>query len=273
MADKAHLLTDKMIAELERQLKKYYQSSYNDIKKKLTDELVKMNLAKGMSAAEYYEEARKYNRLEKLEAELSQSIRDTNAEAVKMVNSELTNVFKENWNFQADQISGVSPVLNKDALKAILSGEVNPFKKLAIDELKDRALIESRLTRELTNGILTGESIPQIAGRIRGVVETNLSDSVRIARTETTKVEAAARFEVGKEAQKMGFKVYKRWIATEDERTRPWHREADGQEVPLDEPFIVGGEKLMYPGDENGSAGNVVNCRCTMITISKLVKE
>jgi hypothetical protein len=35
----------------------------------------------------------------------------------------------------------------------------------------------------------------------------------------------------------------------------------------MDEPFTVGGERGMYPGDFP-SARNVVNCRCTMVPIS-----
>jgi hypothetical protein len=43
-------------------------------------------------------------------------------------------------------------------------------------------------------------------------------------------------------------------------RRRSAHGEADGQRVPLDEPFYVGGENVQFPGD--GSAKNAVNCRC-----------
>ena len=55
------------------------------------------------------------------------------------------------------------------------------------------------------------------------------------------------------------------WVSALDARTRPEHAEADGQVVGVDEPFIVGGEKLMFPGDRNGSGWNIYNCRCTMI--------
>jgi len=30
----------------------------------------------------------------------------------------------------------------------------------------------------------------------------------------------------------------------------------------MDQPFIVDGESLDYPGDPSGSAANVINCRC-----------
>lgn len=54
------------------------------------------------------------------------------------------------------------------------------------------------------------------------------------------------------------------WDATGDSRTRPDHVAAEGQEVGLDEPFIVGGESMMHPGDFGASPGNVINCRCAV---------
>lgn len=58
----------------------------------------------------------------------------------------------------------------------------------------------------------------------------------------------------------------KRWLATEDQRTRPDHREVDGQTVPFHEHFSLGPEgtvKMMYPHDPEGPADQVINCRCT----------
>lgn len=60
-------------------------------------------------------------------------------------------------------------------------------------------------------------------------------------------------------------KWVKRWLATEDHRTRPDHREADGQTVPFAQPFDVGGHQMMYPHDPNGPPNEVINCRCTML--------
>jgi hypothetical protein len=54
----------------------------------------------------------------------------------------------------------------------------------------------------------------------------------------------------------------KRWLATEDQRTRPDHREADGQVQPFAQPFIVGGYQMMHPHDPTAPAKEVVNCRC-----------
>lgn len=60
----------------------------------------------------------------------------------------------------------------------------------------------------------------------------------------------------------------KRWRSRDDARTRATHRAADGQAVPLDSPFRVGGAELQYPGDPSGPAGEVLNCRCEMYLIT-----
>lgn len=62
-------------------------------------------------------------------------------------------------------------------------------------------------------------------------------------------------------------KITKKWIAILDERTRHWHAEADGQNKPIDEPYVVNGQLLMHPGDESlgATANNIVNCRCNSI--------
>lgn len=64
----------------------------------------------------------------------------------------------------------------------------------------------------------------------------------------------------------MGIKMTREWVATLDARTRHEHGAADGQRVGVDEPFTVGGEKLMFPGDtSHGASGwNIYNCRCTV---------
>ena len=58
----------------------------------------------------------------------------------------------------------------------------------------------------------------------------------------------------------------KKWRSHHDELTRYTHAAADGQTVPINEPFIVGGYRLMFPGDTSLGAPpqEIVNCRCVM---------
>ena len=66
------------------------------------------------------------------------------------------------------------------------------------------------------------------------------------------------------DASEMGIKVKKKWIATLDSKTRDTHAELDGQEVDEDQPFVVNGMEIMYPGDPNADPSLVYNCRCSL---------
>lgn len=59
-----------------------------------------------------------------------------------------------------------------------------------------------------------------------------------------------------------GAELDKTWISTLDRRTRRTHWAADGQRVPIDSPFTVGGAALDYPGDPKGPARETKRCRC-----------
>lgn len=82
-----------------------------------------------------------------------------------------------------------------------------------------------------------------------------------IARTETVAAFNGGQFEGSRALGQYGPKM-KRWTAVTDSRTRVEHLDADGQTVPYDQPFVVGGEEMMFPHDPTASAANVVNCRC-----------
>ena len=60
--------------------------------------------------------------------------------------------------------------------------------------------------------------------------------------------------------------VVKVWIATDDHRTRPTHRDLDKQEVTgMETPFRTSaGNLLRWPIDQEGSADEVINCRCSI---------
>lgn len=69
--------------------------------------------------------------------------------------------------------------------------------------------------------------------------------------------------------------VPKEWISVGDDIVRDAHLAADGQQVSMNEPFIVGGEALNWPSDASlgASTGNIINCRCGMnVSIEQVVE-
>lgn len=123
--------------------------------------------------------------------------------------------------------------------------------------------ISSRLMDELQVGVGQGESIDTLSDRIDTVFNIGDNIATRIARTETHGAAESTTHDSATAISNAGYAVQKEWVATEDKRTREDHSDADGQQVDINDPFIVGGEALMYPGDPDGSAGNVINCRCS----------
>jgi hypothetical protein len=58
------------------------------------------------------------------------------------------------------------------------------------------------------------------------------------------------------------------WETMRDERVRPQHVAVDGQTKPINEPFIVDGYKLMFPGDtltSNPPGDLTILCRCVEV--------
>jgi len=60
-------------------------------------------------------------------------------------------------------------------------------------------------------------------------------------------------------------KTRKIWVTKHDQRVRKTHEAADGQEVAIDEPFVVGSALLQFPCDPEGALKEICNCRCSCI--------
>lgn len=92
--------------------------------------------------------------------------------------------------------------------------------------------------------------------------------SQTIARTETNSLINAADVQAGRmEQQLTGEEMHKVWVCTLDRRTRDSHFKADGQRVPLDGKFTIGGHECDHPGDQHLPAHESINCRCTTVLL------
>jgi len=130
--------------------------------------------------------------------------------------------------------------------------------------------LATEVVREIKKATKEGETIIQMRKRIFETV--NKPDfykwqALRIARTETTFAMNAAKEIAGNTS---GVLMEKIWIGRNDGRERSSHIFANGQKVDQDEKFSVGADKMKYPGDrENGSAAEIINCRCTFGYVAK----
>lgn len=199
--------------------------------------------------------------------------------AMAYINDDMAKVYAMNRNYEVKDLQGKVPYLknvnfiqyNENTVKRLLVENPNlmpnyPEEK-AVARGIDLAYGKEQITASVTSGILQGKSIGKIANDLQNRIETmSRTSAIRTARTAVTAAENAGKMDSAKSLESMGVKCKKVWRAHIDERTRIEHAEADGQEVDLDEPFIVGGEPLPEPGDDSlGASGwNIYNCRCHM---------
>lgn len=127
--------------------------------------------------------------------------------------------------------------------------------------------LKRNLMAQIADAKENGETLREIKNRIMetcdGVYdEMDSMRAMRIARTESCSAQNFGSYVTGKSDGM----TTKTWIATRDDRTRHDHSDVDGQTVGIDEKFVVGGSELDYPGDAAcADAGEIVNCRCTII--------
>jgi len=124
---------------------------------------------------------------------------------------------------------------------------------VAIEETT-RALIQE----QIQNGIIEKMTANQVAQAVDDVFG-GFADvrALRIARTE---IGTSASFGQFAAAAQSGM-THKTWRTALDSHVRDAHNHMNGETVPLFEKFSNGG---LFPVDSNLSAGDRINCRCSM---------
>ena len=156
-------------------------------------------------------------------------------------------------------------VYDAKTVERLLRKDPKMLPEWKIDQPKDYTWNEKRVRNAGTQGIIQGESIEEVGERLTSELATsNAKKMDMFARTAVNGAQNAGRMDRLHEAEEMGIEVKKKWLATLDSRTRDTHQALDGQEQPIDEPFVVDGMKIDYPGDPFAPPELVYNCRCTL---------
>jgi len=241
---------DRFVAEMKRELKKYLQDQQNEISRNLRE-------SKELGRGRYKEPT--------------------------VPLPPLSSIFDQNkWRLEfIDRFENIVTV----TLFAVANDEIDALNALGAD-LADfegrpevlatiREILEehARKTQNTTFLELTelfesaereGESIPAIMERLSQFYGDKKSEyqTERIARTTLTATSNAGDVAAWDQSEIVTGKT---WISALSSRSRDAHINAHGQTVRINESYDVGGELLRYPGDPQGSAGNVINCLCTQI--------
>lgn len=188
------------------------------------------------------------------------------------------------WQAQVDRIlSALTPAQKEGWAAAHLPGDYapdDPFIKanLALTynllvRIPDE--VHAMVVAAILDGSQKAESTEQIANRVDDILTFTGSENWEnrakvIARTELTRHFSGSMLAHGLLREQQGdSSLTKQWDTTMDNKERLEHRKANDQTQPLNQPFIVGEEPLLFPGDPTGRPSNVINCRCELKILRK----
>ena len=286
MADAGTRYTDAAQAELERRFRAIYREAQEDIIKKLDAHTKRLNALDKIKRAQVkagtlsQEEYRNWLNgqvfigkqwKDKVDS-VATSLLHANQQANDMIEGKKRAVFGENATFQAYSIehdAGMDlsfGIYDSATVTRLIKEQPELLPRRVVNGVKDKAWNRTKIANAVTQGIIQGEGIPEIAQRIaRQVGSDNMEAMTRYARTAMTGAQNAGRIEMLHEARAIGINVKKKWLATLDSRTRDAHRNLDGQVQEIDKPFKSDLGDIDYPGDFHAHPANVYNCRCTLI--------
>lgn len=292
MRDLGHEETEKVLKDIEKRISAEYRQAEKEIAAKLDDymkrfaekdKLKLLGVANGQITEEEYKQWRIGQvMIGKRWSEMRDALAKDFANASQISRSvafdHIPDVYAINHDYGTYQVEKGSLVdtsytlYDRNAIEELYKNEDTfipaPGEKISrsINEGKQLAWDKKQVQSVMMQGLLQGESIPNMATRLAKTVgESDRKAAIRNARTLTTGVENAGRIASYDRANSIGIKTKKQWLATLDMRTRHWHAALDGVSVENDQPFKTEFGDIMYPGDPAANPANIFNCRCTMI--------
>lgn len=286
MADPASKFTDEELKKVEKQLKSVYSQAYLDILQKQNEfnrkyeEKSKKYLekvAKGeMTQAQYDDwlkgQVFQGDQWQAKKKQMLDVIYNSNKTATDILNGKTRGVFAFNAtyaNYDLEHGAGVNfgfGIYDTNTVINLVKNNPKLLPEWKIDQAKDYKWSQKKLNKQISLGIIEGESLDKIATRLcNNLCTTNFNKMRTFARTAMTGAQNEGRLFSYENAKALGIKVKKQWMCTLDGHTRIEHQKLDGQTQDIDKPFEVDGLKIRYPGDPTAEAALVFNCRCTMV--------
>ena len=287
MMDQGHETTDKKLRSMERKVKAIYNTAQKEAKKKLDDYLSKFaetdakkqdDLNAGKITQEQYDKWRQSkiltgNRYRAMLEQLAEDYVNADKIAMSIVNGFTPEVYAMNHNYgtyEAEKGALVDTsytLYDRQTVERLIRDDPDLLPKANVDIPKDKRWNRQKLNSAITQGVLQGDSIPDISKRLQSVTDMDRRAAIRNARTMTTSAENGGRQDSYTRAESMGIKMKKQWMATLDSTTRDSHVMADGQVVGTKDTFHLMHGELEYPGDPAGPPAETYSCRCTMVAV------
>ena len=129
--------------------------------------------------------------------------------------------------------------------------------------------LKINVVSEISRGIAQRLTYAEMARNLSAKTKLSKNRTLNIARTEGHRIQQEATYNLQSRAKEKGVKIFKQWDSTLDRKTRPTHRELDGQMIGVNDYFhSSGGGKALYPGGF-GNPKEDCNCRCCLVQVAE----
>lgn len=256
-----HQLTfEKLILDM---LEEQYKEALKDIKLK-----IQMFQAMPETQSKIYHRQYQETLKQQVEAALEKLHSDEYTTINQYLHDTYTDAFVGTmYDLHGQGVPVIAPIDQKAVIRAVLTD--SKLKKKLYDSLGvDVNKLKTAVSQEISRGLASGLLYDEIARNIQFKTNAPLNRAKTIVRTEAHRIQQASAEDARQTAKAKGANVVKQWDATLDGKTRPTHRQLDGQIREVDEPFELGTKKAMYPG-EFGLPEEDCNCRCVALTRSR----
>lgn len=204
-----------------------------------------------------------------------------NKVALDYVNGQMPKMYTLGYNEFPKEVKGLNHVkgysftmVDENTIKSLITEKssllpapsnrtLDKIIQKTIDTGKDATWNVRTLRNQVTQGIIQGESMDDIAKRLEKVTDMNRKSAIRNARTMTTCAENKGRNDSYEKAEAAGLILEQEWVAEIDDRTRDSHIEINRETKRTGEKFSNG---LEYPADPTGEPSQTYNCRCTLVS-------
>ena len=254
-------VTDRMIADSEKQILQAYKKSLAEIRAQTALLYEKYAVDGALSLAD----VSKYNRLANLEKGIATEVSRLTKTEQRLTTNAIKGVYQESFYRTAFGVEVTAQValgfgmLNPKQVEAAV---LNPLDRIGWpDRSRENARLATRQIKEqITRGIIQGKAYSEVAKAVTERANVAASRAIRIVQTEAHRSQVMGRLDSLEHAEAQGVEMMKVWSSALDSRTRDSHQAMDGQRVKMNEDFESpsGGRG---PGPSMlGSAEEDINC-------------
>lgn len=252
-----------------KELKQVYSQALKDVDEKIRQLSARADMNPDNLQSIIYQK----NYQQAIKGQLEGVLENMHSESYATISDYLTRCYQDGYigvmyDLQGQGIPLIMPIDQKAVTQAIQID--SKLSKSLYDRLgEDTNYLKRAIRAEVSRGIANGSTWNDVAAKLSKHMQNTpfnkaYNNSIRIARTEGHRVQTQSALDAQHKAKEKGADIVKQWDASLDGRTRPTHRQLDGQIREIDEPFEVAGMKADAPGMFD-RASEDCNCRCALL--------